>query len=40
MIEVWHQIQYAVKQGCVTLRNVLKCILEAIFTVMESGLAE
>ena len=27
------QIQYAVVQGCVRLRNALKCILEAMFTV-------
>ena len=35
-----HQIQYAVKQGCVRLRNALKCMSEAIFTVMESRVAE
>ncbi len=27
-----HQIHYAVKQGCVRLRNALRCISEAIFT--------
>jgi len=35
-----HQIQYAVKQGCARLRKALKCTLEAIFTVMESRIAD
>ena len=35
-----HQIQYAVKQGCVRLRNALECISEAIFTVTESRVAD
>jgi len=33
---VLHQIQYAVKQGCARLRNALKCISEAMFTVTKS----
>ncbi len=32
IIGVLHQIQYAVKQGCVRLRNALTCTSEAIFT--------
>ncbi len=35
IIEILHQIQYAVKQGCVRMRNALKCTLEGVFTVME-----
>ena len=34
-----HQIQYAVKQGCVRLRNALTCISEAMFTFMKSRVA-
>ncbi len=37
IIGVLHQIQHAVKQGCAGLRNALKCISEAMFTVTESS---
>ncbi len=33
-------VQYAVMQGCVRLRGALKCISEAIFTVMISVTAD
>jgi len=32
-------VQYAVMQGCVRLRDALKCILQAIFTLMMSRTA-
>jgi len=32
-------VQYAVMQGCVRLRDALKCILQAIFTFMMSRTA-
>jgi len=35
-----HQIQYAVKQGCIRLRNALERISEAIFAAMESRVAD
>ena len=35
-----HQIQYAVKQRCVRLRNAVKCTSEAVFTVIESRIAD
>ena len=33
-------VHYAVKQGCVRLRNALKCTAEAIFTVMKNIIAD
>jgi hypothetical protein len=33
-------LQYAVRQGCVRLRNALKCISQAIFTVTDSRVAD
>ena len=33
-------VHYAVKQGCVRLRNALKCTSEAIFTVMKNMIAD
>ena len=35
-----HRIHYAVKQGCVRLRDALKCTTEALFTVMKSRIAD
>ena len=34
IIEMLHQIQYVVKQGCTRQLDVLKCILLAIFTII------
>ncbi len=39
IVEMLHQIWYAVKQGCVRLRNAMECISETISTVMESRIA-